>query len=248
MGHIQAELDARGDLGGVLDGELYSHDILVEKGFPFLIGLIKRQDWDVSGMSKKKAEKVSDLETYRAQVKFLPFDFIPQSEWDSRVGVMPQDERLRVLEALFPTDSTAKVSSVKHELVETEKRLIELNGEFLSEGFEGSMLKDPKATYQFTRTVSWLKYKTFLDSEYEITGYYQGEGKWTGSLGGFTVKTAGGLPFRCGGGRITQQYRQQLWDNRDSLVGQKATIRFFELTPDGIPRFPVFISIRPDGF
>jgi len=35
-----------------------------------------------------------------------------------------------------------------------------------------------------------------------------------------------------------------LWNQRDELVGQQATIKYFELTVDNVPRFLKVIAIR----
>ena len=44
-----------------------------------------------------------------------------------------------------------------------------------------------------------------------------------------------------------QALREDYLRNAESYIGQKATIRFFEYTADGIPRFPVLIDFRSDG-
>jgi hypothetical protein len=36
----------------------------------------------------------------------------------------------------------------------------------------------------------------------------------------------------------------ELWEQKDQLVGQQATIKYFELTVDNVPRFPKVIAIR----
>jgi hypothetical protein len=42
----------------------------------------------------------------------------------------------------------------------------------------------------------------------------------------------------------TEEYLTELWEQKDQLVGQQATIKYFELTVDNVPRFPKVISIR----
>jgi hypothetical protein len=42
----------------------------------------------------------------------------------------------------------------------------------------------------------------------------------------------------------TQEYLSELWSQRDDLIGKQATIKYFNLTPDGVPRFPKVIGIR----
>jgi len=40
------------------------------------------------------------------------------------------------------------------------------------------------------------------------------------------------------------EYIEKLWHSREGLIGKTATVKYFELTPDGIPRFPKVIAIR----
>ena len=44
----------------------------------------------------------------------------------------------------------------------------------------------------------------------------------------------------------TMEYAKELLENKDSHIGKMATVRYQELTPDGIPRFGVMYGIR-DG-
>ena len=39
-------------------------------------------------------------------------------------------------------------------------------------------------------------------------------------------------------------YLKEVLDNRKDYIGKQATIRFFQLTPDGIPRFPFAVGFR----
>jgi hypothetical protein len=41
----------------------------------------------------------------------------------------------------------------------------------------------------------------------------------------------------------TFEYVTEVFQNRDKLIGRKATVKYFNLTPDGIPRFPFVINI-----
>ena len=42
----------------------------------------------------------------------------------------------------------------------------------------------------------------------------------------------------------TRDERQQLFNTGDKYLGKLLTVRYQELTDDGIPRFPVGVSIR----
>ena len=42
----------------------------------------------------------------------------------------------------------------------------------------------------------------------------------------------------------SHEFLAELWNDRERVIGQKATVQFFNLTPDGVPRFPYVIAIR----
>ena len=43
------------------------------------------------------------------------------------------------------------------------------------------------------------------------------------------------------------EYLKELWDNRDKLIGTDATVKYFELTSAGVPRFPKVICVDRGG-
>ena len=42
----------------------------------------------------------------------------------------------------------------------------------------------------------------------------------------------------------TFEYLKEILENKEDYIGKYATIKFFQLTPDGIPRFPYAIAFR----
>jgi DNA ligase-1 len=96
--------------------------------------------------------------------------------------------------------------------------------------------------YENCRSKSLLKNKIFIDSEFIIRDVEEGIGKLKGKVG---VLKFDGFNSAVNG---THEYLKELWDNRDKLIGKDATVKYFELTNDGIPRFPKVICIDRGGF
>ena len=44
---------------------------------------------------------------------------------------------------------------------------------------------------------------------------------------------------------LTMEKRQEMYRTADNKIGKQLKVKFFELTDDGIPRFPVGLGIRP---
>jgi hypothetical protein len=40
----------------------------------------------------------------------------------------------------------------------------------------------------------------------------------------------------------------RMWDERDALIGKSSTVKYFNLTPDGVPRFPYVIKIDRESY
>jgi hypothetical protein len=39
-----------------------------------------------------------------------------------------------------------------------------------------------------------------------------------------------------------------MWNDRKNLIGKTATVKYFNLTPDGVPRFPYVIKIDRESY
>lgn len=112
-------------------------------------------------------------------------------------------------------------------------------------GYEGAMLRNPTGEYENKRSSNLLKVKTFQDMECKILGVEEGAGKLMGAVGAFVMETDKGVGFKAkpmGTLALSQEY----WKNRKALIGRYGTVKFQSLTPDFVPRFPVFKALR-DG-
>ena len=114
---------------------------------------------------------------------------------------------------------------------------------YLKKGYEGLMLRKPDEPYGVDkRPRGLLKYKKFIDGEYEIVSYKSGKGQDANTII-FSCKTTSNKIFdvRPTG---TIEERTKMYQNGSTFIGKKLTVKYFELTDGGVPRFPIGIGLR----
>ncbi|KAF9138380.1 hypothetical protein BG015_002398 [Linnemannia schmuckeri] len=107
-------------------------------------------------------------------------------------------------------------------------------------GGEGIMLRAPRSRYEFKRSRTLLKVKTFFDEEAIVVGVVKGSGKNSHRMGHLDVKAPDGRLFSVGSG-FTDAQR-----DKPPKVGTIITYKFQELSNKLNPRFPTFIGERID--
>ena len=230
----------------VIDGELYTDQMPFEE----LAGLIKKK-------------KITDIDVERLKmVKYHVYDIYDHSQHD-----MPYSERISQLagavrrcgcvanDALTATagrmlrsdtEAAAVVVLVRTEKVAGLADFRRLFAEFVESGYEGIMLRNAAGEYRANyRSNDLQKYKEFLEDEYPIIGYTQGEGRDAGAVI-WLCETADGKEFTVRP-RGTMEQRREWFNNAKEYVGKNLTVVYQELTEEGKPRFPVGKALR-DGY
>ena len=132
----------------------------------------------------------------------------------------------------------------RHYVSRDESAIKSLHDKFVTEGYEGAMIKNPDAFYKFGRGYDVMKYKSFHDVDLPIKGILEGTGKHSNKLGSFIVEYKG-TDVQVGSG-LSDAIRETVWGDPDSFVGRTIEIRYQEVTPDGSLRFPTFVCFRND--
>ena len=146
-------------------------------------------------------------------------------------------------------DSCKSVKVVRTDFAAHEEDVYELQSEYLEEGYEGAIVRERDGEYKFGyRSNKLLKVKNFMDEEYEIIGFTTGVGRFEGSIIWIcgTWNDDEWVEFKVVP-QGTMEERQKTYQNAMSHgegVGKLLKVKFFELTDDGIPRFPVGLGIR----
>lgn len=224
MQHIIDELDAcPGSDGLILDGELYSDAMT----FQDIVSVVKTQQYRPDDSRTKK-------------IYFWVYDMIAEN--------VPYEERYERLKRFFDSKAGKQLKHVKMLDTKVCKSLRDVKSfhdAYVSEGYEGLILRNAKGLYRVNvRSKDIQKYKEFKDDEYEVVDFTQGDGIELGLVlwicitpktpqKRFTVRPRG-----------THEERAKLFVKAKSYVGKMLTVRYQELTDDGVPRFPVGIAFR----
>ena len=107
------------------------------------------------------------------------------------------------------------------------------------------MARNVNMPYESKRSSNLLKLKDFQDFEQEIIAVNEGVGKLAGHAGSFTCKMKDGKTFNAKL-KGSQKRLKEIFDNPNSVIGKMAIIRYQNLTLEGIPRFPVALSVVRD--
>ncbi len=114
---------------------------------------------------------------------------------------------------------------------------------FVKEGYEGTIIRDPRAGYQQKRSDKLLKLKDFIQEEFKILGVKKEE--FEDTLGTFICRAKNGKTFDPRPS-FTDELRLELWKKfkNKEMSGYVATVSYFRLTFDGIPYIPIVRGIR----
>jgi len=209
----------------IIDGEVYSHDEKFEK----IISLVKK--------SKPKAEDLIESEKY---VKYWIFDGIIDNKLEGF-----NDRYKKIKDEIHNIVGWEKyIVFVENEVAKSQDEINKKHDEYIAQGYEGVMIRVPNSEYENKRSKNLLKLKYFLDEEFEIIDVVEGLGSRSGMAGKLMLKMDNGNTFGAGirGG---EEYYKELLKDKDKLIGKLATIRYQNLSEDGIPRFPIAVSIAP---
>lgn len=148
-------------------------------------------------------------------------------------------QRLSELQQRVAATNLPWLSAVPQFRVLNNAQLRQKLQQVVAQGGEGLMLHLAEAPYVTGRSALLLKLKPFQDAEARIIAYQAGKGKYAGQLGALVLEMPSGLRFKIGSGLSDAQRANP------PPIGANITYRYANLTPQGRPRFPRFLRIRP---
>ncbi len=224
--HIEEALDSffASNPDVTLDGELYNHDL--KDDFNQITSIVRRQS--NTDLDLAKSEELIQYHIYDA--------FSATLSWTDRNGPMRNWAALH---------SHPSIELVDTKIVYEQDDLDRLYTEWMALGYEGQMVRRI-GVYVNKRSDLLLKRKEFMSEEFTIVDILPGLGNWAGYGKRLVCKLPDGREFGAGV-KGTQSTLEQYLKDSEEYVGGTATVKFFQYTPDGIPRFPVAIDLHKSG-
>ena len=206
----------------VFDGELYNHNL--------------KHDFNkITSLVKKTKPTIEDNKESAELVQYWVYDIVDttktfkeRNEWINFELFTKEYASIKPVWAAYPINS---------------QELDTLYAEYLQHGFEGQMVRlDTK--YENKRSKNLLKRKEFQDEEYVILDVIEGVGNKSGVAGAMVFENELGISFNSNI-KGNRDYLREVLENKQELIGQLATVKFFNKTPgNSLPRFPYVIAVR----
>lgn len=227
LAHISRELQDRlGDSEVALDGELYTHG------------------WSLQRINSAVAVKRLQPSIETPHIQYMVFDVVAPGT--------PFIDRIHYARKLIHNVRGVVVAPTY--MAFTESECDSFYTGFVNEGYEGAIYRLGDCPYTIAgqgstkdnRVLHMLKRKAWRDSDHTVVGVVEGQptdlgGKYVGTLGAFILSTPNGKIFRAA----------PAFDDAERLqyflkppIGQKAVVKYLNLSDDGIPLNPTVLAIR----
>ena len=181
---------------------------------------------------------------------FNVFDFDEYSTLESGLGILPYSIRRDTLTGIMSgvsSEEPIKLATMWE--LDDPSQIAAIYKSIVDEGGEGVICKNDHV-YECKRSKSWIKFKEVNECDLRITGWYPGEGKREGFIGGLICTDASEtLHVKIGSG-FTDSDLQDLSHSPDSLIGSICSVQYNVTITDkhgGRSLFlPRFVEIRND--
>lgn len=204
--------------GTILDGEAFHPELTFQE-------IVKRV--------KRKLTSREDIDNELLQ--FWIYDTVQLN--------VPYKERMIFLSEALYYDEDYNIKFCPTQEALNEEEIKRIHNKNVADGFEGTIIRNAHGLYlPDYRSYDLLKYKDFLDAEFKIVGGVSAQGKDTGTVI-FTCETKNGIMFNVRP-KGSFELRKDYLDNLDKYIGKMLTVRYQNLSDDGVPIFPVGLCFR----
>jgi DNA ligase-1 len=180
---------------------------------------------------KKAKPTPEDLKIAKENIYYYVYDVNMPGTFSERYAVLKEMYKNNSDWVLVPTFKC-----------DSHEEVLKYHSDFIKQGYEGSIVRQD-SEYEEKRSKNLLKLKDFKDDEFEILDIIEGVGNRSGMVGYIKLKTKDQKEFNSSL-QGTWEYATQVLQAKEMYIGTLAKVKFFEYTPDGIPRFPSITELN----
>ena len=222
------------------DATLYSRNGKLLENFPHINEALSRSEFEglvfdgevMSEDFQALMKQVHRKEGAQTEDSYLAvFDMLTLEEFNAggtSMNAIARRDRIEKLSGLFNYRiQLVEATLMNLDTEDGQSKFQAMNKEALDKGYEGLMIKPIKEGYKCKRSHAWLKVKPFIEVTLSVVALEEGTGKNEGLLGALVVEVEDDGKFfhlNVGSG-LTDENREQIWANKDSVIGQLVEIR-----------------------
>jgi DNA ligase-1 len=227
--------------------------------------------WIEENMLRDDGQKIADRSLFQEAMSkafsheinkegiFNIFDAVKQSEWDSQKAAETYETRIARLDGLV-SPIVAKEEVTQMTMVPTSRvfykdnpddlaEVVNIFHKFLSWGWEGLMIKNVDAAYEWKRTKNLLKVKLMDTVDLEVLSVVEGTGAGAGMVGKLVCDYKG-VKLNIGAGRLTTEEKIAYWKNPNAIIGKTIEVMYqaesVGKNGDPVLDFARYIKLRSD--
>jgi len=209
----------------ILDGELYAEPSDLD--FNVANGLIRTHD---KSMNPEK-------EAQQKFIKYRIYDFFDPNNPD-----LTYKERYAML-GKWITPPMKNLVLTKNYVANDTQDIKDLAERFVKEGYEGGIVRQDWPYQVDKRNKALLKVKFFIDEEFQIVDFTDGDTPSSKGLVKWVVMTSDGETFKVSMNAPHDEQRKLYQEGR-KYIGSDLTVEFERYSKDGIPMKPRGKAIR----
>jgi hypothetical protein len=131
---------------------------------------------------------------------------------DFKEGLCSVEYSHRLDKLLKFANECPNIEAIESHVVNNLQEAYKIYSSYTAQGLEGAVIKDPSAEWRNHTSPYNVKLKIEFECEMKIVGYYEGEGKAKGMLGGYTVASSDDKIVTNVGSGFSDQQRKDAWE------------------------------------
>jgi len=209
----------------IIDGELYAEPSDLD--FNVANGLIRTH---AKSMTPEKEDQ-------QKHIKYRIYDFFDPDNPD-----LTYKERYAMLGKWITPPMTSLVLT-KNYVADNTQEIKDLATRFVKEGYEGGIVRQDMPYQVDKRNKALLKVKFFIDEEFQIVDWTDGDTPSSKGLVKWVVMTPEGKTFNVSM-NAPHDIQREYFQNGEKYIGSDLTVEFERYSKDGIPMKPRGKAIR----